>query len=65
MLTEDFTTEVWASRVRTAVRDGLRIYLYDTKYETLDDVEKFHLMAEEITRRICLSGFWGTPKEKS
>lgn len=59
MIVEDAFSEIWSGRVRTAVRDGLRLYLYDTKYTPLDNEEKFHLMAEDITKRICLSGFLG------
>lgn len=62
MITEDFVAEIWTYRVRNAVRDGLRIYLYDKKYQVLDNEEKYHLMAEAITHRICHSAFWGTPK---
>lgn len=57
MLTEDFMSEEYVGQVRRAVRDGLRIYLYDKRYASLNDVEKFHLMAEDITKRICLSRF--------
>lgn len=59
MITEDAFETKWVGRVRDAVRDGMRIYLYDKKYEVLDNEEKYHLMCEDITKRICHAGFWG------
>lgn len=58
MIAEDAFDTRYVGKIRDAVRDGLRIYLYDRNYAVLQDEEKFHLMAEEITKRICLSKFW-------
>lgn len=52
---ENYMQTECVTKIRDIVKEAVRPFLYEKKYEQLDSEEKYILLCEEITHKICLS----------